>query len=606
MAKTTLNPGADATLVQAATNAAMANVPKDLSGTFESLADSYTKTMATVGESYGAAIKTVTEVGGQLVKNAIENYNKGIGSTGAMNVMTTGTHKGKSYADRLKEIRKDKFNLSLKFDDKSKKEKARLNAEKDRIIETLNILNDSDNFNNEQLMNNAINPEATGIQGLVMKQAMDAFKTTTGVIQEGPYKGFKAVLGDDANGDAVFMLQNDKGEFVTGSANGELTFGGEENYSISVSRLNQELLIPKLDGEKVSSISGELNKLLKSQYKTFGEVGPSIRSFVSNTLVDEKEVLAATTMTFGPMQQSLAKALNSPSAESAEIFAGLSGATLKAMGVDEMADNKKGYTEADFIGSEVAKSNYDKVKDKILDRENNYFSEYDTRKVLLDYVDKQASLAHNYTPTTIKTGKKNTGSVITANSKQWTSYEDQDKIIDKAQKGEDIYDWAGFRYTSNDGGKTYSIHASHKEKMGEKLWNDFQNVSTGPLLGGQRFTLSNRISSGMFESGNEEFEEKKELADNKKPKFNTKIKYGWGLDSQSISPENLLETISKLPGFIGVKEFARSLENEHYSEEGINNVMEIINETNGTNIKAKHLPKMVRDLVESMPKPKPE
>ena len=399
MAKTTLNPGADPTLVQAATNAAMANVPKDLSKTFNRLAESYTNTMAVVAESYGTAIKNVTEVGGQLVKGAIENYNKGIGSVGAMNVMTTGTHKGKSYADRLKEIRKEKFGLTFKFDDESKKEKARLNAEKDRIIETLNILNESDNFNNEQLMNNAINPEATGIHGLVMKQAMDAFKTTSGVIQEGPYKGFKAVLGDDANGDAVFMLQNGNGEFVTGSANGELTFDGDKNYSISVSRLNKELLVPKLDANKVAGISNELNKLLKSQYKTYGEISPSIKSFINNTLVEENELLAATTMTFGPMQQSLAQALNSPSTDSAEIFAGLSGATLKAMGVDEMADKKKGYTKADFIGNEVAVSNYNKVKDKILNRQNDNFSEYDTRKILLDYVDKQAGEAHNYTPT---------------------------------------------------------------------------------------------------------------------------------------------------------------------------------------------------------------
>ena len=34
-----LNPGADATLVQAAYAAAMANVPKDLSGTFEAMAE---------------------------------------------------------------------------------------------------------------------------------------------------------------------------------------------------------------------------------------------------------------------------------------------------------------------------------------------------------------------------------------------------------------------------------------------------------------------------------------------------------------------------------------------------------------------------------------
>ena len=68
-----LNPGADATLVQAATNAAMANVPKDLSGTFESMAEEYGKTMRAVGDSFALAAKEVGKIGGGLVKKAIEN-----------------------------------------------------------------------------------------------------------------------------------------------------------------------------------------------------------------------------------------------------------------------------------------------------------------------------------------------------------------------------------------------------------------------------------------------------------------------------------------------------------------------------------------------------
>ena len=51
-----LNPGADATLVQAATNAAMANVPKDLSQMFQAQTENYRKTMESVGESYGNII----------------------------------------------------------------------------------------------------------------------------------------------------------------------------------------------------------------------------------------------------------------------------------------------------------------------------------------------------------------------------------------------------------------------------------------------------------------------------------------------------------------------------------------------------------------------
>ena len=70
---TQLNPGADATLVQAATNAAMANVPKDLSGIFEAQTENYRKTMESVGKSYGEIIKTVVGVAKPFVEEQIYN-----------------------------------------------------------------------------------------------------------------------------------------------------------------------------------------------------------------------------------------------------------------------------------------------------------------------------------------------------------------------------------------------------------------------------------------------------------------------------------------------------------------------------------------------------
>ena len=65
-----LNPGADPTLVAAATRAAMANVPKDLSGTFEAMTESYQKTMQSIGQTWAE----VAKVGGQLASEAISTY----------------------------------------------------------------------------------------------------------------------------------------------------------------------------------------------------------------------------------------------------------------------------------------------------------------------------------------------------------------------------------------------------------------------------------------------------------------------------------------------------------------------------------------------------
>ena len=70
-----LNPGADATLVAAATKAAMANVPKDLSGTFESMAKSYDAAMKSLGDSIQAVGKKVAPLVQDMIKDAIKSDN---------------------------------------------------------------------------------------------------------------------------------------------------------------------------------------------------------------------------------------------------------------------------------------------------------------------------------------------------------------------------------------------------------------------------------------------------------------------------------------------------------------------------------------------------
>ena len=68
-----LNPGADPTLVNAAYAAAMANVPKDLSGTFEAMAASYQKTMEVRGQAWG----DVAKIGAGYLKEAAGNFIEG-------------------------------------------------------------------------------------------------------------------------------------------------------------------------------------------------------------------------------------------------------------------------------------------------------------------------------------------------------------------------------------------------------------------------------------------------------------------------------------------------------------------------------------------------
>jgi len=62
-----LNPGADATLVQAAYAAAMANVPHDLSPIYKQMGDSYQTAMQSLGESFSNVTKEVGKLAGIAV-----------------------------------------------------------------------------------------------------------------------------------------------------------------------------------------------------------------------------------------------------------------------------------------------------------------------------------------------------------------------------------------------------------------------------------------------------------------------------------------------------------------------------------------------------------
>ena len=65
-----LSGGADATLVKAATDAAMANVPMDVSRINERVSRSYTAMTQSVGKSWGNALKAIGEIGSALTQNA--------------------------------------------------------------------------------------------------------------------------------------------------------------------------------------------------------------------------------------------------------------------------------------------------------------------------------------------------------------------------------------------------------------------------------------------------------------------------------------------------------------------------------------------------------
>ena len=84
-----LSGKADATLVKAATDAAMANVPMDVSRIHERVSKSYAALAESTGKVWGQALKTIGEVGGKLITKAKLEKSK----------QTAGTKKGWTNAE---------------------------------------------------------------------------------------------------------------------------------------------------------------------------------------------------------------------------------------------------------------------------------------------------------------------------------------------------------------------------------------------------------------------------------------------------------------------------------------------------------------------------
>ena len=527
-----LNPGADATLVQAATNAAMANVPKDLSGTFESMAEEYGKTMRAVGDSFALAAKEVGKIGGGLVKKAIENEGlinrtsndryaieteiegqgpetekqskETAGKEGApgWSVTTDTSPKKKTIkkttiGDELRAIRKELSSLYLKTDNKSRARKNELRAQREQFSNDIKMLDDARNITDEQLKSGNVNFQNTGKLNLAFKQGMNAFGTKTGIIDEGEFEGYKLVPSRDKNGKIGFMLKDKQGNFVTGEdENGNPITGGEKPHFVS-SAETKNLLEMNMDQKILDPLQKKINAQLNFGKQGVDYMGNQLVGSFRPVLDNETTLRQLSDVRLGDDSKTLREHVNGESEYSAEIFAELNSADLASMGVDEMADGKAGYTEADFVGNNVAVSNFKKVRSATFDKTNpNYDDGSHLRKLTEKHIYRTGEIMHGVgeklyvapNNNNNNNNNNNLGKSYIDSAKSYVSYEDQDKKVNQAKAGQTLYDWQGFKYTTTDGGKTYTDPSG-------------LNEPTADVLSGTRFGLSNRLSGITFGGG---------------------------------------------------------------------------------------------------------
>ncbi len=411
---TSLNPGADSTLVSAASRAAMANVPKDLTRTFESVARGYDSMMKTIGASYAGAIKSTADAAGNLIKKTQED--KQLGENGDIEVLTSDVNgEPVTIADDLANVRKEITKIGffgLALNDEQKKKKAELVAKKDFILNQLRVLDNGENFTNENILSGNFNAEATPKINIITKHALTAFKQKVDkTIQEGEFAGFEVDLHKDDNGQYYFKLKKEGEGYVTGSdTNGNPIFGGDDDDHMKTYPKDiPDLITPALPEGDVKKFRDTLNKQLTTKTSTY--MGSMLREELGEYVKSGSSLHGFMYKDIGG--DSFVKTLNTPSENSATLFfetakqiAGLDSEAGSVESTDVLGNKIEGLKDADgdgdidnedfiYVGDPnrtdeekaVALNNYNLIKDAIINPKSKYYSEATTRSLFLDHIE---------------------------------------------------------------------------------------------------------------------------------------------------------------------------------------------------------------------------
>ena len=524
-----LNPGADTTLVQAAQNAAMANVPKDLSGTFEAMAKDYGKTMELVGEAYGQAAQAIGKLAGPVVKSAIKNIRLGLAGKGInINKPLSEEHttlkggklwsaidsdentkyegstkdlqndlkaagfdpgeidgvdgpktqaalkKAKEKAKEveaaqaptnigqlLKNIRKERSSLLFKFDAKSMARKNELKAEKEKLYSQIEWLGNSENFNNQLLSSGNYDPQATGALGMFTINALQAYSTPSGIIKEGPFKDYKAVLNRDNNKDLFFTFVDPSGKSVTGidPVSGKVTTDGDKAYKITGSEI-EGIIIPTIDKETVKEVSKNIfDPLLKSKSKFFA--GTGTRNKMREYVLDEKSLFGWMQKPLGSDKFTFIEKFNMPSELSASVWTSLGSENLKKMGVKDIG--AKGFSREDFTAGAQGLKNFGILKDAILNRKSDNYNFATTQSIYLDEVERVGKAMWRFDNSGSGSGTHTVAGQMIPDATFQQDYMPYINFLKNPQEGQEMQSPKGFIAKYEDG--EWTING--KKKMGE-------------------------------------------------------------------------------------------------------------------------------------------
>jgi len=200
-----LNPGADASIVTAATRAGLANVPDDYSADFQNAASSYAKTMQATSNMWKKIADSTASVAAAAFKKAKEN--REIDDNIANNPHGEETAK---QIDLIKQEIKKTWVNGNPFSKENIKNRKEANRNKNTLYQKFDVAAKEIDFVEAQMNNGNVHQMATGTKNLEVINAFLQGKTN-GKTSKGNY--MVPSISDGSNGhrkgDWIYTMYND-------------------------------------------------------------------------------------------------------------------------------------------------------------------------------------------------------------------------------------------------------------------------------------------------------------------------------------------------------------------------------------------------------------
>tara|TARA_B100000902_G_scaffold399536_1_gene470876 strand:+ start:2756 stop:4603 length:1848 start_codon:yes stop_codon:yes gene_type:complete len=327
MAKTNLNPGADATLVSAAYRSAAGNTPGDYSGALESVALGYEKTMEARSEMWGNIAKLGANIGSEMMANAEELTSYAAKASGldadAAKFLTDEIYANKDAQKELglfggrfgdRETRKERAELKLK--------QKELFAEIDLAVESINVGADAiANGLYDAELANLNEGDAEKVNAIIKSNLKD--KNT----ENGNY----AKLGRDENtGELMYTLYDSNTNLPT-MLNGK-------PQTMTIKEFNKSITNNVKDTKNVigTNLGGIINDIVTDAQKgKNGIIDPQVTQMGLNRLdgiiQTDTDLRRAMLSKYGMKNTSFVDDLNNKGAVSANLY----GAMVRSLGLGE-------------------------------------------------------------------------------------------------------------------------------------------------------------------------------------------------------------------------------------------------------------------------------